>query len=493
MKKICDMTAVEISTAIKAKEITVTEAVLAFFDEINKYDGILHCFNCTDKDQALKRAVEIQKKIDRKELTGLLAGVPVAVKDNILTKDFPTTCSSKMLNDFISPYNATVIERLLNEGAILIGKLNMDEFAMGSTTESSCSGLTRNPWDISKVPGGSSGGSAACVSARLSPVSLGTDTGGSIRQPCSFCGVSGLKPTYGSVSRYGLVAYASSFDQIGPIAKDVDDCAALYSVICGKDGHDSTVSDIGFDFKKVSADNISKMRIGIPEQFLCGEISEDVKNAILKSAEVFKYSGAEVEVFSMPILKYAVPAYYIIACAQASSNLARYDGVKFGFRAENCNSLQEVFINSRSQGFGMEVKRRIMLGSFVLSSGFYEAYYKKALKAKRLIENEFLKAFEKFDIILSPVSPTTANKIGEFADNPLGMYLGDIYTVPVNLAGLPAFSCPCGFDKNNMPIGMQLIGKHFKEEEILSAAKAFQNVTDFRKRAPGLSFGGESI
>lgn len=487
MKNICEMTALEISTAIKNKEITVEEAVNAFFDVIDKYDTKLHCYNTVCKDEALKRAKEVQQGIDSGKYTGRLAGVPIGVKDNICTKDILTTCSSKILENFIPTYNATVINRLNDEGMVVIGKLNMDEFAMGSTTETSATGVTHNPWDIEKVPGGSSGGAAAAVAAKLSPVTLGSDTGGSIRQPCSFCGVTGLKPTYGAVSRYGLVAYASSLDQIGPIGKDVDDCAALFSVIQGKDEKDGTsmVYD-KFDFDKAVSGEIKGKKIGIPEDYLGEGINEDVKASILAAADKFRELGAEVEMFKMPIAKYAIPTYYIIACAEACSNLSRYDGIKYGYSSKNSENLLDRYVMSRSEGFGMEVKRRIMLGNFVLSSGYYDAYYNKALKAKKLIQNAFFDAFEKFDMILGPVAPTTALKMGESLSDPLKMYLGDIYTVMINIAGLPSFSAPCGFDADGMPIGMQLIGKPFCEAEIMSAAKAFQNATDYHTKLPTL-------
>lgn len=487
MKNICEMTALEISTAIKNKKITVEEAVNAFFDAIAKYDTKLHCYNTVCKDEALKRAKEVQQGIDSGKYMGRLAGVPIGVKDNICTKDILTTCSSKILENFIPTYNATVINRLNDEGMVVIGKLNMDEFAMGSTTETSATGVTHNPWDVEKVPGGSSGGAAAAVAAKLSPVTLGSDTGGSIRQPCSFCGVTGLKPTYGAVSRYGLVAYASSLDQIGPIGKDVDDCAALFSVIQGKDEKDGTsmVYD-KFDFDKAVSGEIKGKKIGIPEDYLGEGINEDVKASILAAADKFRELGAEVEMFKMPIAKYAIPTYYIIACAEACSNLSRYDGIKYGYSSKNSENLLDRYVMSRSEGFGMEVKRRIMLGNFVLSSGYYDAYYNKALKAKKLIQNAFYDAFEKYDMILGPVAPTTALKMGESLSDPLKMYLGDIYTVMINIAGLPSFSAPCGFDADGMPIGMQLIGKPFCEAEIMSAAKAFQNATDYHAKLPTL-------
>lgn len=482
---ITEMTAVEISAAIKNKEITVREAVSAYLDAINQYDGKYHCYNTVCAEKALKRADEVQKGIDDGAYTGRLAGVPIGVKDNICTKGVLTTCSSKILENFVPTYDATVINRLNAEGMVVIGKLNMDEFAMGSTTETSATGVTHNPWDVNKVPGGSSGGAAAAVAARLAPLTLGSDTGGSIRQPCSFCGVTGLKPTYGAVSRYGLVAYASSLDQIGPIAKNVDDCAAMFSVISGKDEKDGTSMVFPeFAFEAAVKGDIKGKKIGIPEDYLGEGINGDVKNAILSAADKFRELGAEVETFSMPIAKYAIPTYYIIACAEACSNLSRYDGIKYGYSSKESRNLLDRYILSRSDGFGMEVKRRIMLGNFVLSSGYYDAYYNKALKAKKLIQNAFFDAFKKYDMLLGPVAPTTALKMGESLSDPLKMYLGDIYTVMINIAGMPSFSLPCGFDTDGMPIGMQLIGKPFDEAQIMSAAKAFQNATDFHKQLP---------
>lgn len=479
---ICEMTALEIAGAIKNKEITVKDAVTAYLDAIGAFDSKYHCYNTVCIDEAMARADEVQKGIDKGLYTGRLAGVPIGVKDNICTKDILTTCSSKILENFVPTYNATVVNRLNDEGMVIIGKLNMDEFAMGSTTETSATGVTHNPWDINKVPGGSSGGAAAAVAARLAPVALGSDTGGSIRQPCSFCGVTGLKPTYGAVSRYGLVAYASSLDQIGPIAKTVDDCAAMFSVIQGKDEKDGTSMVYPeFDFDKAVSGEIKGKVIGIPNDYLGEGINEDVKSAILSAAGKFRELGATVEMFDMPIAKYAIPTYYIIACAEACSNLSRYDGIKYGYSSKESENLLDRYIMSRSDGFGMEVKRRIMLGNFVLSSGYYDAYYNKALKAKKLIQNAFMDAFKKYDMILGPVAPTTALKMGESLSDPLKMYLGDIYTVMINIAGLPSFSAPCGFDSDGMPVGMQLIGKPFDEATIMSAAKAFQNNTDYHK------------
>lgn len=480
-----NLTALELGQAIRAKEITVREAVESYFAAIEETDAKYHCYNTLCKAEALARADEVQKGIDDGTYTSPLAGVPVGVKDNICTKGVLTTCSSKILENFVPPYDATVIRRMHAAGMVVLGKLNMDEFAMGSTTETSYTGVTHNPWNLDRVPGGSSGGAAAAVAAKLAPVTLGSDTGGSIRQPASFCGVSGLKPTYGAVSRYGLVAYASSLDQIGPLARDAKDCAALFSLIAGKDEKDGTsMVTEKFDFEAATNGNMQGKKIGIPADYLGEGISPEVKAAIEAAAETYRALGAEVEVFPMPIVKYAIPAYYIIACAEACSNLSRYDGIKYGYASPNADNLTETYIKSRSEGFGMEVKRRIMLGNFVLSSGYYDAYYNKALKAKKLIQQAFFDAFEKYDMLLGPVAPTTALKIGESLSDPLKMYLGDIYTVMINIAGVPSMAIPCGFDSENMPVGLQLIGKPFCEAEILSAAVGFQNVTDFHKKSP---------
>lgn len=480
-----NLTALETGAAIREKKITVREAVESYFAAIEENDEKYHCYNTLCKEAALVRADEVQKGIDDGTYTSPLSGVPIGVKDNICTKGVRTTCSSKILENFVPPYDATAIRRLHDAGMVILGKLNMDEFAMGSTTETSYTGVTHNPWNLDCVPGGSSGGAAAAVAAKLAPVTLGSDTGGSIRQPASFCGVSGLKPTYGAVSRYGLVAYASSLDQIGPLARDAKDCAALFSVIAGKDEKDGTSMETPpFDFAAATQGDLQGKKIGIPADYLGEGIAPDVKSAIEAAAEQFRALGATVETFPMPIVKYAIPAYYIIACAEACSNLSRYDGIKYGYLSPNADNLLDTYIKSRSEGFGMEVKRRIMLGNFVLSSGYYDAYYNKALKAKKLIQQAFFDAFEKYDMLLGPVAPTTALKIGESLSDPLKMYLGDIYTVMVNIAGVPSMALPCGFDEAGMPVGMQLIGKPFCEAEILSAAVGYQNATDFHKKSP---------
>lgn len=483
--KINTLGALETAELIKKREISVKEAVSAVIAAAEEKDKEYNCYVTLCPEDALKKAEKVQALIDSGDIDSPLAGVPVSVKDNICTKGIRTTCSSKILGNFVPVYNATVVDKMEKASMITVGKLNMDEFAMGSTTETSYFGPTKNPWDTSKVPGGSSGGAAACIAADEAVVALGSDTGGSIRQPCSFCGVTGLKPTYGTVSRYGLVAYASSLDQIGPVGKNVADCAAVYSVISGKDEKDSTSMDFApFDYKAVLTGDMKGKKIGIPADYLGEGLAPDVKEAVMNAAKVFENMGAEVEIFPMPISEYAIPTYYIIASAEACSNLSRYDGIKYGYASPDAENLRELYIKSRSEGFGMEVKRRIMLGNFVLSSGYYDAYYKKALKAKKLVQKAFFDAFEKYDMILGPVAPTTALKIGESLSDPLKMYLGDIYTVMVNIAGLPSAAVPCGFDSEGMPIGMQLIGKPFGETEILRAAHCFESATDFSGKRP---------
>lgn len=484
--EIYEMTALEVAEKIKNREISCEDAVNSVADSIEKKDETFNCYTHFDRELALENAKNAQKMIDAGEADSCLAGVPVAVKDNICTKGEITSCASKILYNFKPPYDATVVKKLTRAGMIPCGKVNMDEFAMGSTTETSYYGATKNPWNTDRVPGGSSGGAAAAVAADESVIALGSDTGGSIRQPCSFCGVTGLKPTYGAVSRYGLIAYASSLDQIGPIAKNALDTAALFSVICGKDEKDGTSVDpkpFTLDEIKNAADLKGK-KVGIPSDYFGEGINEEVAKRVMQAAEVLKSLGAEVEEFSMPIVKYAIPTYYIIACAEACSNLSRFDGIKYGYKSPDAHNLREVYFKSRSEGFGMEVKKRIMLGNFVLSSGYFDAYYNKALKAKGLIVKAFNEAFEKYDFLLGPVAPTTALKIGEGLSDPLAMYLGDIYTVMINIAGLPSLALPCGFDSDSMPVGMQLIGRPFEEKTILSAGVAYQKVTDFHTERP---------
>ena len=474
---IAKMTAVELGRKIKAREISVREAVEAVFDRIKAVEGEYNCYVTLCEEQALKKAEEIQKKIDDGTLTGPLAGVPVAIKDNMCTEGVLTTCSSKILYNFKPTFSSEAVLNLEKAGAIIIGKTNMDEFAMGSTTETSFFGSTKNPRNPEHVPGGSSGGSAAAVAADECFYALGSDTGGSIRQPSSYCGVVGMKPTYGTVSRYGLIAYGSSLDQIGPITKDVTDCATVLEAIASYDAKDSTsVKREPKDYKFTEAliEDVRGLKIGIPRTYFGEGIDEEVKEKVLAAAKVLESKGAIVEEFDLGLVDYAIPAYYIIASAEASSNLARFDGVKYGYRTEDYDGLHNMYKKSRSEGFGAEVKRRIMLGSFVLSSGYYDAYYIKALKTKALIKKEFNKAFEKYDIILGPAAPTTAPKLGESLSDPIKMYLGDIYTISVNLAGLPGICVPCGSDKNGLPIGVQLIGDCFSEKTLIRAAYTYE-------------------
>ena len=474
------LTAVELGKKIKAKEVTVVEAVQEALDAVEKKEKDVNSFVTVMRKEALEKAKEVQEKIDNGELTGPLAGVPVAIKDNMCTKGTLTTCSSKILGNFVPTYTAQAVANLEEAGAVIIGKTNMDEFAMGSTTETSAFGPTKNPWNTEHVPGGSSGGSCAAVAAEECSYALGSDTGGSIRQPSSFCGVTGIKPTYGTVSRYGLIAYGSSLDQIGPVAKDVTDCATILEVIASHDTKDSTsVEREDYDFTSALVDDVKGIKIGIPKDYFGEGLDPEVKEAVLAAAKVLEQKGAIVEEFDLSLVEYAIPAYYTIACAEASSNLERFDGVKYGYRAKEYQGLHNMYKKSRSEGFGAEVKRRIMLGSFVLSSGYYDAYYLKALRTKALIKKAFDKAFEKYDIILGPAAPTTAPKLGESLSDPLKMYLGDIYTISVNLAGLPGISLPCGTDSKGLPIGLQLIGDCFAEKKLIRTAYAYEQTREY--------------
>ena len=482
---ILNMTAHQLSDLIKRKKISAVEITKDIIDNIEKREEQINAYITIAKEQALKQAEEVQKKIDEGCELPPLAGIPAAIKDNICTKDMLTTCGSKMLYNFVPPYDATVVENLKKQDVVFLGKLNMDEFAMGSTTENSYFKKTANPWDITRVPGGSSGGSAAAVAAGEAVFALGSDTGGSIRQPASFCGVVGMKPTYGAVSRFGLVAFASSLDQIGPITKDVTDCALVLNAICGHDPMDSTSLDMEYpDYSKALVNDVKGLRIGIPKEYMSDGLNDEIKEAILSASKIYEKLGATIEEFSFKMSEYAIPAYYLISSAEASSNLARYDGIKYGYRAQKFSDLIDLYKQTRSEGFGTEVKRRIMLGTYALSSGYYDAYYKKALQARTLIWQEYNKAFEKYDVILCPTAPTVAYKIGEKTDNPLEMYLGDIYTVSVNIAGLPAISLPCGFNSENLPIGMQLIGKAFDECTLIRAGYTFEKNTDFTNKTP---------
>ena len=478
--QIAEMTALELGRKIKQREISVTEAVQSSLAQIEASEDRINSFVTVDAEGALKQAALVQKAIEEGTLDTPLAGVPVGLKDNMCTEGLLTTCSSKILYNFKPTYTAEAVQNLQKAGAVIVGKTNMDEFAMGSTTETSAYGVTRNPWNTAHVPGGSSGGSCAAVAACEVPYALGSDTGGSIRQPSSFCGVTGIKPTYGTVSRYGLIAYGSSLDQIGPIAKDVSDCAAILETIASYDKKDSTsVKREDCDFTSALVDDVKGMKIGIPSDYLGAGLDEEVKAAILKAADVLKQKGAIVEEFDLSLVEYAIPAYYVIASAEASSNLSRFDGVKYGYRAEDYEGLHNMYKRSRSEGFGEEVKRRIMLGSFVLSSGYYDAYYLKALRTKALIKQAFDRAFEKYDVILGPAAPTTAPELGKSLSDPLKMYLGDIYTISVNLAGLPGISVPCGTDSKGLPIGMQLIGDCFQEKKLFRAAYAYEQTRSY--------------
>ena len=483
MSDLLNLSAVELGKKIAAGEITSVEATKAYLDHIGKVEKDINAYVTLDTEGALKAAEEADRKIKEGTLKGPFAGVPVAIKDNMCIEGMLTSCSSHILDNFYPTYTATAVQMLIDGGAVILGHTNMDEFAMGSTTETSYFGPTKNPWDKTRVPGGSSGGSAAGVAANECAIALGSDTGGSIRQPASFCGVTGIKPTYGRVSRYGLIAYGSSLDQIGPLGKNVEDCATMLEVICGHDPKDSTSAQEenakeNIDFTSALVDDVKGMKIGVPRDYFLEGIDEDVKKNVLNAAEVLKAKGAIVEEFDLGMVEYAIPAYYVIACAEASSNLERFDGVKYGYRTGEYTDLHNMYKKTRSEGFGSEVKRRIMLGSFVLSSGYYDAYYVKALRVKALIKQAFDKAFEKYDVILGPVAPTTALKCGESLSDPIKMYLGDIYTVSVNLAGLPGISLPCGYDKNGLPVGLQILGQTFDEKSIIRAAYSFEKSFD---------------
>ena len=472
---ILSLTAVELAKAIREGKTTAVEATQAVLDRIAAGEDTYHCYVTVERDKALQQAAEVQKKIEAGELTGPLAGVPFAIKDNMCTEGTLTTCSSKILENFIPTFSAEAVLNLEKAGAVILGKTNMDEFAMGSTTETSYYGVTRNPRNPEHVPGGSSGGSAAAVAAQECFAALGSDTGGSIRQPASYCGVVGMKPTYGTVSRYGLIAYGSSLDQIGPLTKDVTDCATVLKTITSHDPKDSTsMKREDTDFTSALVADVKGMKIGIPRDYFGEGLDPEVRDAVLAAAEVLKAQGAEVEEFDLSLVDYAIPTYYTIAAAEASSNLERFDGVKYGYRAQDAEDLHTMYKRSRSQGFGPEVKRRIMLGSFVLSSGYYDAYYLKALRVKALIKKAFDEAFAKYDVILGPVAPTTAPKLGSSLVDPIKMYLGDIYTISINLAGLPGISVPCGTDSQGLPIGMQLIGDCFKEKTLIRAAYTYE-------------------
>ncbi len=475
--EIYELTALKLGQEIKKHRVSVREAVQAALGQIHKNEEKIHAYVTVEEEKALAQADRVQKAIDRGELEGPLAGVPAAVKDNICTEGMRTTCSSRILSGFIPPYSAEAVKKLEKAGVIILGKTNMDEFAMGSTTETSWYGPTRNPWNTAHVPGGSSGGSCAAVAAGEAFFALGSDTGGSIRQPSSFCGVTGIKPTYGTVSRWGLIAYGSSLDQIGPVGRDTADCAAVLDIIAGYDEKDSTsMARDKYSFSEALTGDVRGMKIGIPQDYLGEGLDDSVRQAVTAGAEALKECGAIVEYFNLGMVEYAIPAYYVIASAEASSNLARFDGVKYGYRAADCEDLHEMYKKSRSEGFGEEVKRRIMLGSFVLSSGYYDAYYLKALRTKALIKQAFDQAFSRYDIILGPAAPSTAPLLGDSLCDPLKMYLGDIYTVSANLAGIPGLSVPWGTDSQGLPIGLQLLGDCFREDNLFKAASACEKI-----------------
>lgn len=479
-----ELTALELGAKIKAHEIGVVEATRACLDRIEEKERDVHAFITVTPELALARAEAVQRGIDDGTYTGPLAGVPMAIKDLISTKGVATTCASKMLEHYVPVFDATVTRKLEAAGAVCLGKTNMDEFAMGSTTESSYFGVTRNPWSLDRVPGGSSGGSAAAVAAREVFYALGSDTGGSIRQPASFCGVTGIKPTYGAVSRYGLLAYASSLDQIGPLTIDALDAAAVTRTIMGRDEMDATSVDVPLPGMP-AGDDLTGLRVGVPEDYFGEGLAGDVRARVMDAAKQIEALGATLVPVRMPILDYAIPAYYILACAEASSNLSRYDGVKYGYRPEHFEDLHDLYLTARSEGFGAEVKRRIMLGAFALSSGYYDAYYNKALRVKALIKEGFDRCFEQADLLITPAAPTTAYALGAHTDDPIQMYLGDIYTVSVNMAGLPGMVVPCGFDGEGLPVGAQLIGPAFGEGSLFRAAHAYQLRTAFHRRFPG--------
>ena len=485
--QITEMTAVELGKRIRGGELSATEAVEAVYGNYLSIDESIHAYTSFEIDRMRHNAQQVQDRIDRGESGSVLAGVPVAVKDNICTRGELTTCASKILTGFRPPFDATVIDKARAAGMVVAGKLNMDEFAMGSTSETSCYGPVKNPWNTEHVPGGSSGGAAAAVASGEAICALGSDTGGSIRQPASYCGVTGFKPTYGSVSRYGLIAYASSLDQIGPIAKDVLDCAAIMDVISGTDPMDSTSlpQGSGPSFYASMTGDVKEKVIGIPGECFDSAVDPDVLENVENTIREYEKLGAKIKPISLPFIRYAVPTYYIIATAEASSNLSRFDGIKYGFRSEDCDSIDDLIVNSRSEGFGAEVRKRILLGTFVLSSGYYDAYYNKALKMKQMIMDGFDAAFRECDVIICPTAPMTAPKLGSSLDDAMKMYLSDIFTVSVNLAGLPGLSVPCGFDRNGMPVGAQLIGAAGNDRTVMNMGHAFQMATDYHMRKPG--------
>lgn len=482
-----ELTLHEVRDGLRKRDISAKDLIDNIYDRIDAVEDKVEAYITLSKEKAYEEAEKIDKRIAEGETVGDLAGIPMALKDNICTEGIKTTCASKMLHNFVPPYDSSAYRRLKAAGAILVGKANMDEFSMGSSTENSYYKITKNPWNLKRVPGGSSGGSAAAVAAGEALFALGSDTGGSVRQPSALCGVVGLKPTYGAVSRFGVVAFGPSFEQLGPIAKDVEDCAIIMNHLYGHDDRDSTSLNIKYeDFTKALINNVKGMKIGLPKEYYGRGVDPEVNSIVLKAVKVLEDLGAHVEEVSLPYSQYALPVYYIIASAEASSNLARFDGVRYGYRAEDYEDLEDMYTKSRSLGFGDEVKWRIMLGACVLSAGFYDAYYDKALRARTLIKQDFDKAFEKYDILISPTSPTTAFKIGEKQQDPLTMYMSDICTVPISLAGIPAISIPGGFSKEGLPIGIQIMGKALSEASILRAAYSFEKNTEFAGMKPAL-------
>ena len=480
----------ELHQQLVNKERSAVEIVQEALERIEQLDSKLNSFLCVTADRALQQAQQVDAKIAAGEEIGLLAGIPIGIKDNLCTRGIRTTCASKILENFVPPYESTVTQKLADAGAIMVGKTNLDEFAMGSSTENSAYQVTSNPWDIQRVPGGSSGGSAAAVAADECVVALGSDTGGSIRQPASFCGIVGLKPTYGLVSRYGLVAYASSLDQIGPLTRTVEDAAILLQAIAGYDAKDATSLNVQIpDYLSALQPTLkprSRVKIGIIKETFGEGLDPTVEKAVTKAVETLQELGAEIQVISCPRFRYGLPTYYIIAPSEASANLARYDGVKYGFRSRDAENLIDMYCKTRAEGFGAEVKRRIMVGTYALSAGYYDAYYLKAQKVRTLIKQDFERAFSQVEVLVCPTSPTTAFKAGEKTSDPLSMYLSDLMTIPVNLAGLPALSIPCGFDEGGLPIGMQLIGKVLGEAKLFEVAHAYERATDWHTRKPEL-------
>ncbi|ADK16718.1 MULTISPECIES: Asp-tRNA(Asn)/Glu-tRNA(Gln) amidotransferase subunit GatA [Clostridium] len=481
------LTAHEIRNMLKNKEISVEEIVRSYLNRINKFDTILGAYLYVEKEGALKRAKDLDKKIKHGEKMGGLFGIPISIKDNISVKGMQNSCASKMLQGYISPYDASVIKRIEAEDGIIIGKANMDEFAMGSSNEKSAFKLARNPWDLSRVPGGSSGGSAVSVSAGESVMSLGTDTGGSVRQPACLCGVVGLKPTYGRVSRYGAVAFASTLDQIGLMSADIEDCACLTQCIAGSDKNDFTTVDMKVpDYSKSLTKDIKGMKIGIPKEYFEDGLDDRIRKSIEEAVDVLKANGAEVKECSIPLVKYSMAVYYVIASAEVSSNLARFDGIRYGYRSKNFKDYRDLYFKSRSEALGMEVKRRIMLGTYMLSKGYYDEYYEKALKVRNLIKNQFEEVMKEFDALIAPTSPTTAFKIGEKKKNALSMYLSDVYVLPANVSGMPAISVPCGM-VDGLPVGFQIMTNYYREDTIFNIAYSFEQSTNWHKMSPQIS------